>query len=112
MSIWVNGKKKFAQYAHIQRGKCMAWVGLGPRIDSRGQSACLLARTEVRVWMGKADPTSAPRGSQCPRSGDDAACFTALDPSQKRVCPGHYSTNCCIIIGRVSHRRLSCSGLI
>lgn len=39
-----------------------------------------LARTEVRVWMGKADPTSAPRGSQHPRSGDGAACFTALDP--------------------------------
>lgn len=36
MSIWVNGKeKKSAQRAHIQEGKCMAWVGLGPRLCPR-----------------------------------------------------------------------------
>lgn len=46
-----------------------------------GQLACLLARTEVGRWMGKADPTSAPEGSWRPRSGEDAACFTALDPA-------------------------------
>lgn len=49
-----------------------------------GQLICLLATSEVRVRMGKTGPTSVPQGSQCPRSGGDDACFTALDPSAAR----------------------------
>lgn len=61
--------------------------------------------------MGKADPTSAPQGSRCPRSGGDAACFTALDPSQNRGCSGHYLTNPLHHNRPRSHRGLSRSGL-
>lgn len=40
--------------------------GTWPAALLLGQHACLLARAEVRVWMEKADPASAPQGS--PRS--------------------------------------------
>lgn len=46
-----------------------------------GQLICLLATSEVRVRMGKTGPTTVPQGSQRPSSGDDDACFIALDPS-------------------------------
>lgn len=55
--------------------------GTWPAALLPGQPACLLARGfEVRAWMRMADPASAPRGSPRPRSGERAACFTALDP--------------------------------
>lgn len=49
--------------------------GTWPAALLRGQLACLLVRAKVRVWMGKADPTSAPQGSQCLRSGGIACMF-------------------------------------
>lgn len=85
--------------------------GTWPAALLGGQLACLLARTEVRVWMGKADPTSVPQGLLCPKSVDDATCFTALDPSQNRGGTGHYITNCCIANQLLSHWKLPRSGL-
>lgn len=75
-------KKVLSMHTYSTAGRVYGVGGTWPAALLLGQLACLLARTEVRARMGKADPTPAPQGCRRPGSGD---VFTTLDPAAEQA---------------------------
>lgn len=86
-------KKKSAQCAHVQQGKCMAWVGLGPRRCSWVSSHVYLQGPRSDADGEGSSDISASGRCGVPGEGTTLPRFTALDPpSPPRRTRGSYGT--------------------
>lgn len=74
-------KKKSAQCAHVQQGKCMAWVGLGPRRCSWVSSHVYSQGPRSDADGEGSSDISASGRRGVPGEGTTLPRFTALDPS-------------------------------
>lgn len=90
---YLGQREKCAQYAHVEQAKCMAWVGLGPRICSGVSQRVYLQGPRSECGREKLILHQCLRVSAVPGVGI-ARMFTVLDPAPNIGDKGHYVALC------------------